>query len=162
MEDFVEKAIGILDEYYQAALSAQARRRAYNNARKHQTNGGVPPFGYKIVAKKYAIDEDSASIVREIFTKYADGMSIRQICEDLKNRNITTSCGRAFNRESLRTVLKNRRYTGVYIYGTFEEEGGMPRIIEDELFYKVNPSNEQSANLQTPEPSQDLEKWRRK
>lgn len=34
-------------------------------------------------------------------------------------------------------MLKNERYTGVYIYDDIRIEGGIPRIVSDELFWKV-------------------------
>ena len=34
-------------------------------------------------------------------------------------------------------LLTNERYRGVYIYGDVRVEGGVPRIVSDELFYKV-------------------------
>ena len=31
----------------------------------------------------------------------------------------------------------NERYRGIYIYGDVRKEGGIPRIISDELYFKV-------------------------
>lgn len=34
-------------------------------------------------------------------------------------------------------MLKNRKYLGIYIYNGHEIPGGMPQIIDEELFNKV-------------------------
>jgi hypothetical protein len=107
------------------------------NAEKFQANGACVPLGYKIVDKKYAIDEETAPIVVKIFTKYADGVSVKQICDDLNARQLKSSRGVAFNKNSLHYLLKNEKYIGVYIYGTFRAEGEILRIIDDELFNRV-------------------------
>ena len=43
----------------------------------------------------------------------------------------------AFNKNSLRTILQNKRYIGIYTYKDKEIPDGIPRIIDDDLFYKV-------------------------
>jgi len=48
-----------------------------------------------------------------------------------------TSTGSEFNKNSLRTILSNRRYIGYYTYKDTEVKDGMPRIVSDEVFYKV-------------------------
>ncbi len=42
-----------------------------------------------------------------------------------------------YNKNSLRNILINRRYLGIYIYQNKEVPGGMPRIIDDETFAKA-------------------------
>ena len=41
------------------------------------------------------------------------------------------------SRNNFNKLLSNERYRGVYIYGDIRIEGGIPRIISDELFFKV-------------------------
>jgi len=55
----------------------------------------------------------------------------------LNARQITTSKGAIFNKSSMNTLLNNRKYLGIYIYGKREIIGGMPQIIDDDLFNKV-------------------------
>ena len=125
------------DQYYSDELSQKVSRGHKVNAEKGFSNGGTTPLGYKIVNKKYVMDEETAPIVQEIFIKYADGWSITQICDSLNERQLKSSTGAAFNKSSLHTLLKNRKYLGIYMYKGQEIPGGMPRIIEDGLFEKV-------------------------
>ena len=107
------------------------------NAEKCLSNGGTTPLGYRIENKHYVLDEQRAPIVREIFQKYASGWSMKKICDDLNARQLKTAQGASFNKNSLHTMLKNRKYLGIYIYNGIEQPGGMPQIIDKELFEKV-------------------------
>lgn len=83
------------------------------------------------------MDEDEAKIVREIFERYSHGERAVDIIQDLNNRRIKTSIGREFNKNSLHRLLRNRRYIGYYTYDGIETPNGMPRIVDDDIFYKV-------------------------
>ena len=73
---------------------------------------------------------------------YADGHTIKEIIDFLNNKNIKTSTGTKFNYSSLHTMLKNKKYIGTYTYGNYEIENGIPRIISNELFEKVQRATE--------------------
>lgn len=60
-----------------------------------------------------------------------------EIVEYLNEKGIKTSQGNEFNKCSIRTILLNKKYIGVYTYKGKETPNGMPRIIDDETFYKV-------------------------
>ncbi len=68
---------------------------------------------------------------------YADGKNVTGITRQLNAEGLKTSRGAKFNKNSLRTILQNRRYIGIYTYCDQETPEQMPRIISDELFYKV-------------------------
>ena len=108
------------------------------NAEKCLSNGSNPGLGYKVDKdRKFYIDEDEAAIVREIFHRYASGEVTADIIRDLNNRRIRTSRGKEFNKNSISRILHNKRYIGYYLYKGTETPGGMPRIIDDETFFKV-------------------------
>ena len=64
-------------------------------------------------------------------------MTVKEITDNLNAQGCRTSKGAEFNKNSLRTLLQNKRYIGIYTYKGKEIPDGMPRIISDELFYKV-------------------------
>ena len=144
-ENIADNASGILlesviegvSEYYSAELAEKVNRGMNVNAEKCFSNGGTTPLGYKIENHKYVIDERMAPIVKEIFAKYADGMTIKDICADLNERNIKKPNGSPFNKNSFNAMLKNRKYLGIYIFKDKEIQGGMPQIIDEDLFNKV-------------------------
>ena len=95
-------------------------------------------IGFKVRPDhSFYIDEDEAAVVREIYERYAAGESKKEIIDDLRRRNIKTSLGKDFGHSSLGTLLQNKRYIGVYLYKGKETPGGMPRILDDDLFYCV-------------------------
>ena len=84
-----------------------------------------------------AVDEEEAAIVREIYERYASGETKAEIVKDLQRRRVKTSLGNEFTYNSLSRLLKNKRYIGIYLYKGVETPGGMPRILDDDLFYRV-------------------------
>lgn len=107
------------------------------NAENCLYNGRVL-LGYKGKPDcKYEIDEKTAPIVKMIYRKYADGVPMKQIANDLSDAGIKTVKGKDFTINSLRYILSNRAYIGEYHWGEYRIQDGMPRIIEDELFEAV-------------------------
>ena len=132
---------GILEsmaEYYSAELSQKIHRGMSLNAQKCLSNGSNPGLGFKVAPDHtFYVDEDEAIIVREIFERYGKGETVTDIIKDLNARQIKTSLGRDFNKNSLHRLLRNKRYIGTYLYKGEETPGGMPRIVSDEVFGRV-------------------------
>jgi len=72
--------------------------------------------------------------VRDIFEMYTTGMKAVEICADLNSRGLRTAHGAQFNKNSLRSILSNERYIGVYQYAEIRIENGVPAIISKEMF----------------------------
>ena len=134
----VEGVLESMAEYYSAELSQKIRRGMDINAEKCLSNGSNPGLGYRVdEERRFHIDPEGAAVVREIFEQYASGKTVTEIIQSLNARQIKTSQGKAFNKNSLHRLLRNRRYIGYYIYKGVETPNGMPRILEDELFERV-------------------------
>ena len=134
----VEGVLESMAEYYSAELSQKSNRGMEINAEKCLSNGSNPGLGYKVDSDRhFYVDPDEAVIVREIFERYAAGETKADIIRDLQNRKVKTSIGKDFSTNSLSRLLSNKRYIGYYLYKGQETPGGMPRIIEDDLFYRV-------------------------
>ena len=132
----LESVLEGLAEYYSRELSQKIRRGLNDNASKCLVAASIP-FGYmKGPDSKYAINPDTAPIVKEIFTRVLKGESFADIARDLNGRGIRTKSKSEWNRSSFK-FLANERYMGVYIYGDVRIEGGMPAIIDPETFYAV-------------------------
>ena len=80
----LEGMINVVNEWYSIELSEKVQRNMDLNAEKCLSNGGTTPLGYKIVDKRYVLNEETAPIVQEVFTKYANGWSVKEICDSLK------------------------------------------------------------------------------
>jgi DNA invertase Pin-like site-specific DNA recombinase len=134
----VEGVLESMAEYYSAELSQKIRRGMNINAEKHLSNGSNPGLGYVVdEERRFHIDPETAPIVREIFEMYASGKTATEIVTYLNAKQIRTSRGNVFNKNSMNRILRNRRYIGYYIYGDTEVPDAMPRIIDDELFNRV-------------------------
>lgn len=134
----VEGLLESMAEYYSAELAQKIRRGMDINAEKCLCTGGNIALGFKVAPDKhFIVDEDTAPIVLKIFELYASGQTVTQICETMNNQGVRTSRGVPFNKNSLRKLLQNKCYIGIYTYKDKEIPGGMPRIVPDDLFYQV-------------------------
>ena len=134
----VEGILESMAEYYSAELSQKIHRGMAINAQKCLSNGSNPGLGFKVAPDHtFYVDEDEAVIVREIFERYGRGETVADIIKDLNARQIKTSLGRDFNKNSLHRLLRNKRYIGTYLYKGEETPGGMPRIVSDDVFERV-------------------------
>ena len=99
---------------------------------------GVKMLGYVgQVNHKYEIDPATAPMVRRIFKEYTEGVPMQKICDSLNNAGQKTVRGNRFTVNSLRNILVNRAYIGEYKFGKILIPGGMPRLIDDEMFQKA-------------------------
>ena len=134
----VEGVLESMAEYYSAELSQKIQRGMDINAEKCLSNGSNPGLGYYVdEERRFHIDPEGAAVVREIFEMYASGKTVAEITKYLNAKQVKTSLGKEFNKNSLHRLLRNKRYIGYYIYKATETPDGMPRIIEDELFERV-------------------------
>lgn len=125
-------------EYYSLQLSQNVRRGLAESAEKCQSTGGNRPLGYKTGPdKKFVVDEDTAPTVRKVFAMYAQGATVSEIVRALNAQGLRTKRGTPFTQNSLHAMLKNEKYIGVYTYDGRRIENGVPRIVDDETFYKV-------------------------
>lgn len=145
----MESVLEGMAEYYSVELSQKVKRGMLINAQKCLYNGSAIPLGLKIGKdKKYKIDNNTAPIIQKIFDMYANGYIMADIINYLNERNIKTSKGNDFNKNSIRRILENEKYIGTYTYGDIKIENGIPKIINKKLFDKVQ--EQLKKNKKTP------------
>ena len=139
-----EDSQGLIEAIYEAMADQFIKGHRKNVQRGMDYNAerclynGIKLIGYLGKPEKpYEIDPDTAPIVERIFNEYADGTPMQRIAASLNEQGIKTSAGGRFTINSLRRILTNRSYIGEYSWGKFTTPGGMPRIIGDELFERV-------------------------
>lgn len=136
-------------EYYSANLSQNIKRGMRYNAMNCMVNNGAMPFGYcKGPDGRYAVVEAEAEIIREIYRKVADGVPFVDIANDLNGRGIQTKSGGRWNKSSFHRLLKSPAYIGTYRYSDIVIEGGMPAIVDKDLFLRVQQRLESKPNPQ--------------
>ena len=133
----LESVLEGMAEFYSAELSQKITRGLRESALKCNSVGGRVPLGYKIENHKFVIDPVGADIVREAFHLYAQGHTIADICRYFNGKGYKSSKDAIFTRSSFKSMLKNKRYIGVYKYKDIEVEDGMPAIVDKEVFEEV-------------------------
>jgi site-specific DNA recombinase len=145
--------------YYSQNLSRECLKGLLENGHKCIHNGGIPPLGYDIdkTTRTYILNEKEAPIVREIFSKYAEGVGYKQIIGYLNDMGYRSKRGRDFGKNSIHEILKNPKYTGLYTYNLRTEKtvsgtrnpqfkpkeewicipGGVPAIVDEDIFNQV-------------------------
>ena len=144
-EDFDDTAAGRfalrnmmnVNQFYIENMAEDILRGLMDNASKCLVNTR-PSYGYKKGEDgRFAINEETAPIVKEIFQKYLDGWTYIDIANDLNRRGIKTVLGNDWNKGSFHSMLRNEMYAGVYLYRDVRIDGGVPVIIERDKFEEV-------------------------
>lgn len=106
------------------------------------------PFGYCIINGKYAVNENEAEAVQEIFADYIGGKSLKTIAAEMQ---IPYNSGKAvWNKNMVCRVLENAKYIG---------ENGFPKVVSKEDFEQAMRIKSERCTYRKPAPqaeSQEL------
>ena len=145
----LESMLEGMAEYYSAELSEKVIRGHTENALKCKYNGGTPTFGYVIDKDmQYQLDPRTAPVVLEIFTRYDQGATMKEIMEEMRQKGVTTVRGKKIDLNFMARLLKNRKYIGEYSYREIVTPGGIPAIVPQDLFDRVQ--KRLAANRKAP------------
>lgn len=123
-------------EYYSENLSQNIKRGNYDSALELKTLGRRV-LGLRTGADgRFEINPDTAPIVKRIFEEYAKGDRAKDIIQRLNDEGYKTSHNGKFNKNSIRRILQNEKYIGVYEYKDIRVENAIPPIVSRELFDK--------------------------
>ena len=125
-------------EYYSENLSQNVKRGLYDSALECKTLGRKVLGFRKGPDGRFETDPSSAETVRRIFRDYSSGIPSKQIRDNLNAEGFRNSCGRPFTLNNINKIIRDRRYIGFYIYQDICIEGGVPAIVDRELFDKCN------------------------
>ena len=151
-DNHVDKLLNYI-RFWQASgesekTSIRVKTKQCQMVKEGQYRGGNLPFGYKLVhqgrtnkknqpVRDLMIDEEEASIVREIFDMLANrGYGTNRVAQYLNDKGIKTKRGTTLWRgTSVRALINNPIYIGVYhMNGAQSEPFEKYRIIDDDLF----------------------------
>jgi len=163
----MENTLVGLSAYYSRNLAKEIHKGQRENVLQGLTTGGKPPLGYKVINKKFVIDDYEAGAIRYIFESYAADKPYQEIINYLNDNGYRTRRGNTFGATSIHDMLHNRRYIGTCILGKNRKradgkrnnhgadpsdiiivENACPAIIEKELFEKV--AMRMTSNKQRP------------
>ncbi len=152
----LESVLEGMAEYYSKNLAREVMKGMKETALECRHNGGIPPLGYDVdvKTKKYIINEGESVAVKKIFSLYLYGYGYTAIANKLNDYGFKTKSGRMFTKNSIRDILLNEKYSGVYVFNkrahgkknhVYKDEdkiikidGGIPAIISKEIFVKAN------------------------
>jgi len=155
----LESVIEGMAEYYSRNLAREAMKGMKENALQCRHNGGKPPLGFDVDGETghYLINDSESKAVQLIFELYDKGLGYDRLIEQLKLAGHRTKIGRQFGKNSIHEILRNEKYTGVYIFNRsavkrfgarnhhlskpaeeiIKVPGGMPQIVERGLWERV-------------------------
>ncbi len=141
-----------MSEYYCDNLSEETMKGHQEAALKALHNGGHPPFGYDIKEQRYIINAMEAVFVRKMFDCAADRKGFKALIEEMDAAGIRGKRGKTIKYPQIYEILRNEKYTGVYLYslteakdrserrnktGAIRIEHAFPAIIHEGLFERV-------------------------
>jgi site-specific DNA recombinase len=134
---------GLLGEFDTMESEVKAERQQL--AAFHRAENGQPPAGVRLTGYTMAgvVVEPEAAAVRQMFTRFHAGDSLRGIVAWLTEQAVPTRSGRPWNPSSVRGILTNPRYAGRVVYrGQYPGEvdgkmGAWPPLVEEWLFDAV-------------------------
>ncbi len=145
----LESILEGMAEYYSAELSEKIIRGLTENALKCKYNGGTLPLGYVIDSEQYyQLDPLTAPAVLDAFTRYADGSSMQEIADELNLKGVRTYRGNKITINVIARMLHNRKYIGEFKQKDIVKPGGIPAIVTEELFDRVQ--KRMAANKKAP------------
>lgn len=106
-------------------ISARTADAAYEKALKGCFLGSIVPLGYKsvefkegnITSYRLEIDDNTAPIAIELFTRYAQtNCTLADLCNYLNGKGIKTGRGNKWNKSSMSILLHKPVYKGVQVY----------------------------------------------
>lgn len=135
--ELFEGLIILQNAYYSKVLGKRVAEGMRQNAMHCRVNGS-PLLGYKTGAdKRYEIEEKGAALVRLIFDLYIDLRNFTAVAAEINSRGHRTLKGKLFTKRHIHDIVTARRYIGEYKFSDIVVPGGMPRIVSDEIFNKV-------------------------
>lgn len=144
----LESLLEGFSEYYSVELAEKVIRGQPENALKCKFNGGTIPYGFLISPEKqFKINPAQAPFVIELFKRYDSGDSITELVDDFKTRGIKNQKGTFFTINTIGNVLRNRRYIGEYKYRDVVIPKGIPALVDNELFERVQKRMDANARI---------------
>jgi len=145
----LESLLEGMAEYYSADLAEKVVRGLTENALKCKYNGGTLPIGYTIDSEQFfQLDPLTAPAVLLAFKSYAEGASMQEVTDQMNIKGIRTKRGGKISVNSVTRMLHNRKYIGEYSYRDIVQPGGIPAIVPQDLFDKVQ--ERMAANKKAP------------
>lgn len=137
--------VAALAQWERENLGERVRMGMTQKAKEGKWTVSIPPFGFDRNKDQLIINEQEATVVKEIFHMYLSGKyGAGKIAKILNQRGTLTKANANWNDSTIKYILKNIIYIGTMRYNYrvniehyFEVENVVPAIIEEEEFDEV-------------------------
>lgn len=155
----MESVLEGMSEYYSQNLAREVMKGLRETALQCKHTGGKPPLGYDLDEdRRLVINPQEAEAVKLIYNMYGNGEGYSAILRELHEGGYKTKKGIDFQKNSLYSILTNRKYSGTYVFNRSSSkacngsrnthldkdeedmiavEGGCPQIVDVKTFEKV-------------------------
>ena len=117
-------------EYFSLQLAQNVKRGMMQAVEKGHVIGGHRPLGYAVVDHRLVVDPAEAELVKQIFEWYARGDRISDIVQRLNDAGFTGTSGSPFSVSTVRKIIHNELYIGIYAVMGRRIEGVVDPIVE--------------------------------
>ena len=134
-------------QFEREVIGERIRDKVAASKRKGIWMGGTLPMGYDVRERKLVVNQDETRTVREIFERYLELGSVRDLKNDLDQRGIFSAVklsrkgrrrgGKPFSRGALYCLLSNRIYCGEIRHKQQSHPGQHEPIMSRELWERV-------------------------
>lgn len=100
--------------------------------------GGVPPYGYRVQNRKLLVDQESATHVRWIFTRFIEIGSCTVLAREVGQRGLRTPRGNRIDKKYLYRMLNNRAYIGEAVHKGDNYPGEHNALIDTAMWERVH------------------------
>ena len=134
----LESVLEGMAEWYSEDLKEKVVRGLKVNAEKCKWNGGTVPIGYIVDEEQHLQpNTETAPFVLETFKMYDEGRTVTEIRDYLNGKGLTNTKGKPINYGTIQRMLSNRRYIGEYTFQDITIPNGIPVLIPQDLFDRV-------------------------
>jgi site-specific DNA recombinase len=133
-------------QFEREVTSERIRDKIAASKKRGMWMGGLVPLGYDRVDKQLVVNDDEASLVRHIFTRYLALGCVRQLKAELERDGFRSkgrpehhksSGDKQFSRGALYTILKNPVYRGKVHHRGELHDGRHAAIVDKDLWQSV-------------------------
>lgn len=139
-QDFLfNSMMEMLDQYERMVINKRLTKGKNEKAKQGYKPAGRAPLGYQWnkETRKIEVNEQDAVIVKNIFFIAKMGLSPTYIAKLMNEKKMFGKSGKAWSKQSIQVVLRNKFYTGILVHQGQEIEGQHTPIIDKELFNYV-------------------------
>jgi site-specific DNA recombinase len=146
--------LGSFAQFERDIIAERTRENMIERAKKGKWNGGVVPYGFKVVEDHLEPEPSEAEFVRMMYREYLRQRSLRSVAIMVNARDAKPRFRNSFTGSSVKRILTNPIYRGAACYnkrrinGTTTRErpksewvvvdDALPKIVAPDVWHEVN------------------------